>query len=1474
MAAILQLRRGTTPSTTISEPYFNTSLNTLQLGTGASTITLVKLGSNTGNITLTGNLSINGGISGSTLDITGNAKIDGNVQIGGNIILGTGSNDIITVNAPFTGSLIPQEDAQDDLGSITKRFNELHVVSASIDSISLPGSGILSSSNENFTTFSQSVDSRLDNLQLFTSSQEDLNQTFATTGSNVFSGSQTITGSITVTETLKSQVYINPKTLNGFTVPDGHNAMLVGPVDINGSVTLEGDSSLLILDKITLPDGLLSSSTTDFDTFSSSLDDKFATLGSNTFIGDQTITGSIFMSGSTHQVGNVFLSGSLTVSGSSTFTNIGLTVLSGSTLVSGSTFQTGSIDVNGDVIADNLQIRGTNRLITADSDQLIVSSSTTYFSGDVNVFGSVTASVFSGSFVGTLPSQDGRLDNLELFTSSQEDLNQTFATTGSNIFIGTERIVGNLTVTGSIFANTKNHTLSTSGSELTISNRTAQLSVQPSGSLNFGTLTLIDNDDSLSTALLFASTIRIGQSSITDNIFIGNNNSNTTITGNVNFDNDITASQSITASYFVGDGSGLINVTAGDVEFENILNKPTLVSGSAQIDVNNTQNFTTFSSSVDGRLDTLENSFSTSVDSRLDSIEAYTSSLKTAIDVTGQNLTIYGDLTVQGNTTTLNTTELIIEDKVLSLASGSTTSAQADGAGLYISGANASILWNDSQTLLEINQKVSSSVGFKGDGSELTGVTAADVEFENILNKPTLVSGSSQVTSSLDFRYLEINGDNVFSGSSQIDITQTTGYTTFSGSFGNRLTSLELDSASQDIRISNLETVSGSQDVRLSNLESFTSSQDAKNSALGTYTSSIDDKFDVLQTYTQSINDDLSSLHSYTQSNDAKFSALGTYTASVDTKFSNLESYTASVDDKFDVLQTYTQSIDADLNSLHLYTQSNDTNISNLYNSASQYQSFSQSIDSTIKNKLNVEGVVSSSTDTSTIDFSITNGVISGNVIGGVISGSSQVTQSLDSRYEVSGSVADLVGIYQVSGSLGSAAWYNVTTSLDVNLDTASLNDNILLSAGATKRFIVHVLDNVINPADITSVTAGDGLDGGGNSGDVTLTLDTASGHFTDGVDSAITPFSSSVSASLAGLASASGYINYVTNSIEQLTGIEVADFDNNVAVTFIGGTLKFIFGTPAVPSSIAASLSGFLTDRFNRINDEYTLNGTWNNGGYTLISASLYEGSTLLNQVGSGTSISFTTTTSGSHTYRLELTGSSPLDGSIFTSSATTTGTISKSNPASPTLTPSVTVQLGASSNQIEQGATGSISFTSSSADPSNGWDLVEVTTNVSTPYLITGSATGSSSISIITSASYESPIGDNNPDLTIIRTTTQTYNKIRSLRYGASDAASFTAGELENLALWDTTLGGTIGTIAKGTTTASGQSVTISWTGDKYHYIVFNSSLSNLSNITTSGFGVLGQFSVTTVGQYKVYKTNTLQAGGAGSSITYTLT
>lgn len=469
---------------------------------------------------------------------------------------------------------------------------------------------------------------------------------------------------------------------------------------------------------------------------------------------------------------------------------------------------------------------------------------------------------------------------------------------------------------------------------------------------------------------------------------------------------------------------------------------------------------------------------------------------------------------------------------------------------------------------------------------------------------------------------------------------------------------------------------------------------------------------------------------------------------------------------------------------------------------------------------------------------------------------------------DFSASVAEALGdlsssIQSVTGDFSSS----VATSF-----SASAASQLALSASIATSFSASAFSTLLLSTSVDSRI--DSLELFSSSLDSSFATDIELSAVSQSISASQAYISSSIATSLAALSQSSGFINYVTNSIEQLTGIEVADFDNNTAVTFTNGVLKFIFGTPTQPSSVAASLSGFATDRFNQVTDTYSVNGTWNNQGYTLVSASLYENGTLLTQVGSGTSLTYSTTTSGSHTYQLQYTASSPLDGSLYKTSTTTTGTVSKSNPASPTLTPTTTVQLGSTSNQIEQGATGSISFTSSSANPSNSWNLTSVTTNVSSPYYVTGSATGSTSISITATANYSSPTGDNNPDLTTSTTATTTYTKIRSLRHGASSATSFTAAELENIGAWDTTLGGTIGTIMKGTTTASGQSVTISWSGDKYHYIVFNSSLSNLSNITTSGFGVLGSFAVTTVGQYKVYKTTTLQAGGAGSSITYTLT
>jgi hypothetical protein len=126
-----------------------------------------------------------------------------------------------------------------------------------------------------------------------------------------FSGSAVITGSLSVSETVKSQVYINPQTIDGFTIPTGNNAMLVGPVAVSGSIVVEGNSNLLVLSQITasvLPSGVVSGSsqlTASYDlryALSGSAPNintgSFATTGSNTFIGNQTITGSLFLSSS------------------------------------------------------------------------------------------------------------------------------------------------------------------------------------------------------------------------------------------------------------------------------------------------------------------------------------------------------------------------------------------------------------------------------------------------------------------------------------------------------------------------------------------------------------------------------------------------------------------------------------------------------------------------------------------------------------------------------------------------------------------------------------------------------------------------------------------------------------------------------------------------------------------------------------------------------------------------------------------------------------------------------------------------------------------------------------------------------------------------------------------------------------------------------------------------------------------------
>lgn len=96
-----------------------------------------------------------------------------------------------------------------------------------------------------------------------------------------------------------------------------------------------------------------------------------------------------------------------------------------------------------------------------------------------------------------------------------------------------------------------------------------------------------------------------------------------------------------------------------------------------------------------------------------------------AIDLTGDatiggNTVIVGDLTVQGDVTNIQVSDLFIEDKLIVIASGSTTGVQADGGGWFISGANASFTYDHSNVRFTSNIPISAS--FVGDGSGLSGI--------------------------------------------------------------------------------------------------------------------------------------------------------------------------------------------------------------------------------------------------------------------------------------------------------------------------------------------------------------------------------------------------------------------------------------------------------------------------------------------------------------------------------------------------------------------------------------------------------------------------------------------------------------------------------------------------------------------------------------------------------------------------------
>jgi hypothetical protein len=104
--------------------------------------------------------------------------------------------------------------------------------------------------------------------------------------------------------------------------------------------------------------------------------------------------------------------------------------------------------------------------------------------------------------------------------------------------------------------------------------------------------------------------------------------------------------------------------------------------------------------------------------------------------VVSSNLTVLGNLIVQGDTTTLNTATLDVEDLNITVAKGAASAAAANGAGLTVDGAGATILYTSASDTWNFNKGIIVTSG------SLTNITGA----ASTLVATNFSSGNAQVT--------------------------------------------------------------------------------------------------------------------------------------------------------------------------------------------------------------------------------------------------------------------------------------------------------------------------------------------------------------------------------------------------------------------------------------------------------------------------------------------------------------------------------------------------------------------------------------------------------------------------------------------------------------------------------------------------------------------------------------------------------
>jgi hypothetical protein len=410
-----------------------------------------------------------------------------------------------------------------------------------------------------------------------------------------------------------------------------------------------------------------------------------------------------------------------------------------------------------------------------------------------------------------------------------------YATTASNHFNGDQTITGSVFITENLTVLGSSSIVYVTSSQLDIATNIIKVNAS-NPSVRFGGLAVIDSGSSpeVSGSLLFDSIkdewIFVHQAIVgsptTSSVFLlgpetyGDLGNETYLTQNRIpkgsgiehlYDSNITDTGTKVSINSNTEITGSL-ITTGTIVSETT----PLVSGSSQIQITGTTGYSDFSSSISTSIGSLSSSIATTtndLDGRLDSIELTTGSLNT---YTSSNTT---------NINAIHTATSSLNSFTASYSTGSFTgSFIGDGSGLYnipatgvtglqldkIVSGNASASINNNGFYVNRNVYIDGTITAK---EVYTNLVTSSVLFESGSTKFGNTSDDThQFTGSVYITGSIVSSDTpLVSGSSQIDITNTTGYSTFSSSIKNSIDDVtgSITNLSSSVKNS-IDTVTGS----------------------------------------------------------------------------------------------------------------------------------------------------------------------------------------------------------------------------------------------------------------------------------------------------------------------------------------------------------------------------------------------------------------------------------------------------------------------------------------------------------------------------------------------------------------------------------------------------------------------------------------------------------------------------------------